>query len=73
MTTGGDARIVLRRETGLNNYHSAPRPSGVLAYASSTANDISVRAFAHVQALALASEIGPELSGQAYAGRRRRG
>ena len=51
MTTGGDARIVLNPETGLNRYFSAPRPSGVLAYASSTANDISAEALAHLQAL----------------------
>lgn len=67
MTTGGDARIVLRPETGLNRYHSAPRPSGVLAYASSTANDISAPAFARVGALL--SEVGPDLSGRAYAAR----
>ncbi len=65
MTTGGDARIVLRPETGLNRYHSAPRPSGVLAYASSTANDISAPAFAHVAAYL--AGIGPGLSGPAYA------
>jgi hypothetical protein len=63
MTTGGDARIVLRPDSGLNRYFSAPRPSGVLAYASSTANDISAEAFAHLQALA----VGPDLSGAAYA------
>jgi hypothetical protein len=67
MTTGGDARIVLRPETGLNRYHSAPRPSGVLAYASSTANDISAAAFAHVEAL-LAGD-GPGVSGMDYGGR----
>ncbi|HEX8469349.1 MAG TPA: hypothetical protein VF620_16255 [Allosphingosinicella sp.] len=67
MTTGGDARIVLRPETGLNRYHSAPRPSGVLAYASSTANDISAPAFAHVEAVLAA--IGPDLSGRSYAER----
>jgi hypothetical protein len=67
MTTGGDARIVLGPETGLNRYHSAPRPSGVLAYASSTANDISPAAFAHVEALL--AGIGPVLSGRAYAER----
>ncbi len=49
MTSGGDARIVLRPETGLNRYFSAPRPSPVLAYASSTGNDISIAAFAHVE------------------------
>ena len=48
MTTGGDGRIVLDPATGLNRYHSAPRPSDVLAYASSTANDISPAAFDHV-------------------------
>jgi hypothetical protein len=67
MTTGGDARLVLRPETGLNRYHSAPRPSEVLAYASSTANDISPAAFAHVEPLL--AEIGPDLSGRAYAAR----
>ncbi|HET9637743.1 MAG TPA: hypothetical protein VFP12_00880 [Allosphingosinicella sp.] len=67
MTTGGDARIVLRPETGLNRYHSAPRPSGVLAYASSTANDVSAAAFAHVEILLAA--IGPDLSGPDYAAR----
>lgn len=63
MTTGGDARIVLNPETGLNRYYSAPRPSQVLAYASSTANDISAEAFAHLPTLA----VGPDLSGDAYA------
>lgn len=67
MTTGGDARIVLRPETGLNRYHSAPRPSAVLAYASSTANDISPEAFAHVRGVLEA--LGPELGGRAYAAR----
>ena len=52
MTTGGDGRIRLDPETGLNKYHSAPRPRDVLAYASSTANDISPAAFAHVAPLA---------------------
>jgi hypothetical protein len=67
MTAGGDARIVLRPETGLNRYHSAPRPSGVLAYASSTANDISAQAFAHVEGLL--AQTGPDLSGSDYARR----
>ena len=67
MTTGGDARIVLKPETGLNRYHSAPRPSEVLAYASSTANDISPEAFHHVEALL--AELGPGLAGPGYARR----
>lgn len=67
MTTGGDARIVLRPETGLNRYHSAPRPSSVLAYASSTANDVSEPAFARVEAVL--AGLGSGLSGPAYAER----
>ncbi|MFL6843632.1 MAG: hypothetical protein ACJ8ER_01985 [Allosphingosinicella sp.] len=67
MTTGGDSRIVLAPETGLNRYHSAPRPSQVLAYASSTANDISAEAFAHVEAVL--AEAGSGISGPAYADR----
>ena len=58
MTTGGDGRIDLDPSTGLNRYHSAPAPAGeVLAYASSTANDISPQAYAHVQKVL--AEIGP--------------
>ncbi len=41
MTRGGDARIVLDPATGLNRYSSAPVPRDVLAFASSTANDLS--------------------------------
>lgn len=67
MTTGGDARIALDPGTGLNRYFSAPRPSDVLAYASSTANDVSAAAFAHVERLL--AETGRELGGEAYAAR----
>jgi hypothetical protein len=67
MTTGGDARIVLDPATGLNRYLSAPRPSKVLAYASSTANDVSPAAYAYAERLL--SEIGPELSGREYGDR----
>ncbi|HEX8217184.1 MAG TPA: hypothetical protein VF577_06945 [Allosphingosinicella sp.] len=67
MTSGGDARILLDPATGLNRYHSAPRPSEVLAYASSTANDISAAAHAHVEALL--SEIGSAIGAAAYADR----
>jgi hypothetical protein len=67
MTTGGDARIVLDKATGLNRYLSAPRPSEVLAYASSTANDVSAAAFAYAEGLL--EDIGPELSGADYEAR----
>jgi hypothetical protein len=62
MTTGGDARIVLDPATGLNRYFSAPRPSDVLAYASSTANDISAEAFAHLSTLS----VPPSVAAPAY-------
>lgn len=48
MTTGGDARITLDPIRHRNRYFAAPYPQDVLAYASSTANDISAEAFAHV-------------------------
>jgi selenocysteine lyase/cysteine desulfurase len=67
MTTGGDARIVLDPATGLNRYFSAPRPSEVLAYASSTANDISPAAFREVQSIL--AELGPEPPASRYASR----
>ncbi len=67
MTSGGDARILLDPATGLNRYHSAPRPSRVLAYASSTANDISAAAFAHVETVLAGME--PDMGGREYAAR----
>ena len=62
---GGDARIVLDPGTGLNRYFSGPRPSGVLAFASSTANDISADAYAHVEQVL--AGIGGRLDGGRYA------
>jgi hypothetical protein len=56
MTGGCDDRIVLKPETGLNRYYSAPYPRDVLAYASSTANDISSAAFARAETVL--AEIG---------------
>lgn len=49
MTEGGDARILLNAETRLNRYHSAPYPRNILAFASSTANDLSTDASAYLQ------------------------
>jgi hypothetical protein len=64
MTTGGDGRIELDAATGLNRYHSAPRPREILAYASSTANDISPAAYA--EAGRVLDEIGIEPSPDTY-------
>src|SRR5687768_17640096 len=52
LSSGGDSRITLDPETGLNKYLSGPYPRTTLAYASSTANDMSLAAFAHVAGLA---------------------
>src|SRR4030095_1663056 len=65
MTQGGDGRITLDPATGHNKYHSAPGPSRVLAYASSTANDISEGAFA--RAKAVLAELGSAPSAEDYA------
>lgn len=64
MTRGGDGRIVLDPATGLNRYFSAPLPSAVLAYASSTANDISPQAFRHVTDLL--AQFGEDLAPARY-------
>lgn len=65
LSSGGDARIVLDPATGLNRYYSAPVPSGILAYASSTANGISAGANMHLEHVLDA--IGLDLSAPAYA------
>ena len=67
MTEGCDERIVLNPESGLNRYYSAPFPRDVLAYASSTANDISAAAFARVEEVL--AQIGGAPSAQVYADR----
>ncbi|HEY5712883.1 MAG TPA: hypothetical protein VIT38_13400 [Allosphingosinicella sp.] len=67
MTSGGDARILLDPATGLNRYYSAPSPRDVLAYASSTANDVSAAAYARAEQVL--AETGPEPGPDIYAGR----
>ena len=52
LASGGDERIVLDPETGLNKYFSAPYPRVTRAFASSTANDMSREAFARATELA---------------------
>ena len=58
LSSGGDARIVLDQESGLNRYLSAPYPRRTLAFASSTANDISAAAFEHLLARQAAGMAG---------------
>ena len=56
LCSGGDARIALDPETGLNRYLAAPYPRRTLALASSTANDISPAAFDHLLAVKSAGQ-----------------
>ncbi len=58
LSSGGDERISLRADTGLNKYYSAPYPRDVIAYSSSTVSDISADAFAHLLALEAAGGSG---------------
>jgi hypothetical protein len=67
MTEGGDARIRLDPATGLNRYFSAPCPRDLIAYASSTANDISPAAYAEAERVL--AELGPAPAGDAYGAR----
>jgi hypothetical protein len=48
LASGGDARITLDPESGLNRYLAGPYPRNALAFASSTANDVSAPAFDHL-------------------------
>ena len=48
MTQGGDARILLDPATMLNRYHSGPYPRDLIAFASSTANDLSADAMEYL-------------------------
>jgi len=60
MTEGCDDRIVPDPETGLNRYHSAPFPRDLIAYASSTANDISAAAYARAERVLTETGAAPE-------------
>jgi hypothetical protein len=61
LSGGGDARIVLDPQTGLNKYLSAPYPRTTTAFASSTANDISPEAFAFLKEQGVPEDYGAAL------------
>lgn len=67
LTEGGDARIRLNPADGLNQYLVAPRPTHGIAYASSTANEISEKAFAHLQRRLATLDADGGITPQAYA------
>lgn len=50
LTSGGDRRIVVPRADNANMYGASPFPRSTLGYAASTANDISLEAFRHLEA-----------------------
>ncbi|HYD25967.1 MAG TPA: hypothetical protein VEB68_14355 [Croceibacterium sp.] len=58
LASGGDERIVLDPASGLNRYFSGPYPRRTIAFASSTANDMSREAFARTVELAAAPRAG---------------
>jgi hypothetical protein len=64
LSQGGDARIVIDPATRRNQYMSSPWPVATVAYASSTANDVSADAYAHglerLAALAPDGTLSPE-------------
>ncbi|MCB2087006.1 MAG: hypothetical protein H6919_10020 [Sphingomonadaceae bacterium] len=60
LSSGGDARITLNPDTGLNRYLAGPYPRKTIAFASSTANDISQAAFDHLLDLAAGEPRGYE-------------
>ena len=69
MSAGGDDRITLDEQSGLNSYGCAPEPIRAISYSSSTASSISAAAYAHAHSvhhqLRLAVAAG-ESEGAAY-------
>lgn len=49
MSMGGDSRIALQDESGLNTYGHAPFPKFAVSYSSCTSNTISTSAYAYVE------------------------
>lgn len=67
MTDGGDERILLDPQTGLNRYFTSPRPEPCISYGSSTANFISAPAMAEVRRRVLEIAPGFVLDADGYA------
>lgn len=51
MSAGGDDRITLDEQSGLNSYGCAPEPIRAISYSSSTASSVSAPAYAHAHAV----------------------
>lgn len=70
MGEGGDDRITLDEQSGLNSYGCAPEPVRAISYSSSTASSVSAAAYAHAHTVhhrlraALATTADTALYGQ---------
>jgi selenocysteine lyase/cysteine desulfurase len=67
ITAGGDRRIWVPAGSDVNIYGASPFPREMLGLSASTANDISIGAFAHLQRVVAQWEPGHALDGAAYA------
>lgn len=67
ITAGGDRRIWVPAGSDVNIYGASPFPREMLGFSASTANDISIGAFAHLRRVVTQWEPGHALSGSAYA------
>jgi hypothetical protein len=65
LTAGGDNRILVPSGQNTNRYGASPYPRATLGYASSTANDISLAAFGHLESFVSQAPAGA-LSDPAY-------
>lgn len=66
LTSGGDRRISVPKGGNTNMYGASPFPRSTLGYSSSTANDISLDAFCHLEALAKEQPNGGFVDARAY-------
>lgn len=66
LTSGGDRRIAVPRGGNTNVYGASPFPRSTLGYAASTANDISLDAFRHLEAVVAGWKHGQVLDETAY-------
>ncbi|WP_168176236.1 hypothetical protein [Novosphingobium sp. PC22D] len=67
LASGGDSRISVPRGANVNRYGASPFPRATLGYASSTANDISLDAFRHLERVAAALPAGALQDADHYA------
>ena len=66
LASGGDSRITVPRGANTNRYGASPFPRATLGYAASTANDISLDAYRHLEAMVERWPPGGLLDAAAY-------